>query len=328
MDIEKLQALQAELIRDVDSDAGPPAGVSWETRRSEVLGFLSDAALLHAENEQLRAELNRVMNAVGHIDGDQRTPSQRVGEALRAADARLKHSRDLHTAVQRRSTEQAEEIRGLKAQLAAVQKREVEAFEVVWQREYVERRGYQYGEDALEQVRFGWDIACTHLPGAYQRHSDVVKLFVGYGQEIGSSPHIPKDEVVRFRCEMVMEEAFEMLEACFTSSSYWFVMPGPGALAGLSITGLKLAVRDAIRSAEVQVDLPKLADAWCDIDVVVEGARVAFGVDGVPIWEGVQLANLAKFGGPKDPVTGKQQKPPGWAPFDVASALRAQGWSG
>ena len=81
-----------------------------------------------------------------------------------------------------------------------------------------------------------------------------------------------------------------------------------------------------IGTAEIQVDMPELADAIGDLKYVLEGTNLAFGIDGEPVWDAIQKANMAKVGGGVD-AHGKRMKPPGWTPPDIAGELRKQGWA-
>jgi hypothetical protein len=80
-----------------------------------------------------------------------------------------------------------------------------------------------------------------------------------------------------------------------------------------------------IRTCPVRVDMVELADGFADLDYVVEGARLEFGIHGQEIADEVQRANMAKVGGPIR-EDGKRLKPAGWKPPDIAGVLRAQGW--
>jgi predicted HAD superfamily Cof-like phosphohydrolase len=81
-----------------------------------------------------------------------------------------------------------------------------------------------------------------------------------------------------------------------------------------------------IGAARVNVDMPAFADACADIDYVVEGARIAFGIRGEPIADAVHDANMTKLLGPI--VNGKKLKPAGWKAPDIEGLLREQGWTG
>lgn len=123
---------------------------------------------------------------------------------------------------------------------------------------------------------------------------------------------VPPDERVRLRLSLVIEEALELLEAA---------LPNETSVVGHCRRRLNLIIQCGV----IRVDLPELADALADIDYVVEGARLEFGVDGAPVAAGVHAANMAKLGGPVR-EDGKRLKPEGWRPFDVAAELRRQGW--
>lgn len=144
------------------------------------------------------------------------------------------------------------------------------------------------------------------------RRADVVRFFGVAGQEVPRLPFVPADDVVRLRLRLVAEEFFELLDATLAN----------GRLLDLAHHYTTCAIRlDA-----VEVDLPEFADATIDLDYVVEGARIAFGIDGAPLWDAVHAANLAKMGGPRR-ADGKLEKPEGWTPPDIAGELRRQGWA-
>lgn len=93
-------------------------------------------------------------------------------------------------------------------------------------------------------------------------------------------PKIPKDDRVRFRMALIAEEFFEMLVSVY----------GPDEL----IDDAENSIRRVIASSIVHPHLADLVDAWADIDYVVEGARIEFGVDGDPIAAEVHRANMTK----------------------------------
>jgi predicted HAD superfamily Cof-like phosphohydrolase len=137
-----------------------------------------------------------------------------------------------------------------------------------------------------------------------------------FGHHIGgAAPAVPPEEVVRLRARLIIEEACEALEAMFFA---------PSATA---IPRLKEDLKSICCRATVQVNLPALADALGDTDYVVEGTRVSFGIDGLPVAEAIHAANMAKLGGGKD-AQGKSVKPDGWKAPDIARVLRRQGWKG
>jgi predicted HAD superfamily Cof-like phosphohydrolase len=130
------------------------------------------------------------------------------------------------------------------------------------------------------------------------------------GLPSASRPGTIPEERVRLRAALIAEEFFEVLESMFTDVVF---------------SKAKAHVKWIIDNGSIVVDMPKFADACADVDYVVEGSRLEFGIDGDPIADEVHRANMSKLGGPKSP-TGKQLKPEGWTPPDIEGELRKQGW--
>lgn len=130
-------------------------------------------------------------------------------------------------------------------------------------------------------------------------------------------PGVPPDTVVRLRAEIIVEEAFETAAACFT-------------YCGDTFTQLQSEIAGFIRRCKPAINLVKLADGLADLMYVAEGAFITFGIDSGPVLDEVQRSNMEKTIPPivRDPVTNKILKPAGWTPPDLATVLRAQGWSG
>ncbi len=139
------------------------------------------------------------------------------------------------------------------------------------------------------------------------------------------TPGVPDDETVRYRLRLIAEEFFEMLEACGVTFAVELDL-------GESI---KSVVRDEINHwgkhnyRTESVGLPAFIDALGDLDYVIEGARLAFGVDGAPIADAIHESNMFKVG-PDGKVIknelGKVIKPVGWTPPDIEGELLKQGW--
>ena len=67
-------------------------------------------------------------------------------------------------------------------------------------------------------------------------------------------------------------------------------------------------------------DLIEAIDAMCDLQVVVLGTAVEWGIDLQPFWDEVHKTNMAKKDGPVR-EDGKQLKPEGWKPPDIEGIL-------
>lgn len=155
------------------------------------------------------------------------------------------------------------------------------------------------------------------------RQQMVRQFFRVADQEMPERPAPPATGVIRFRLRLIGEEFIELFQACFKDSHYYDDNDKPCDY----IDEMRAAIVACIERAIVGVDMPAFVDATVDLDYVVEGARIAFGVNSDPVWETVHLANIAKLGGPKR-ADGKLEKPPGWKAPDIEACLRAQGWRG
>ena len=70
-------------------------------------------------------------------------------------------------------------------------------------------------------------------------------------------------------------------------------------------------------------DVVELIDASIDLIYVLLYSLSSIGIQADPYFEEVQRTNMAKVGGPKDPVTGKQLKPEGWTPPRILELLNS-----
>lgn len=142
----------------------------------------------------------------------------------------------------------------------------------------------------------------------------VREFFYIAGQEQPLQPAIPREPVMRFRMALLVEEFLELLETVFvpdTTDADW--------------VQLKEAFARMCRELPIAADLERVVRESVDLDFVVEGLRVALGVNSTPIWAAVARANWAKAGAPRRD-DGKLLKPEGWEPADVPGLLLDQGW--
>lgn len=131
------------------------------------------------------------------------------------------------------------------------------------------------------------------------------------GQTVRNAPTIPSVEE-RVRCaRLILEEASELIH-------------GLGCII-IEEETLLGKVHNVAIDAKGTPDLVKIADGIADTSVVIHGAANACGINMEPIIEGIDLANLRKFGpGGYRRDDGKWIKPPDFKNFDIAQAIKDQ----
>ena len=128
-------------------------------------------------------------------------------------------------------------------------------------------------------------------------------------------PHVPADDVVRNRLKLIFEEAFELLDAC----------TAPDSIHDENMRDIASKAVQKVLAAPIKVNLVEVADALADLDYVIEGSRLAFGIDGPPIATEIHSSNMTKVGGHRN-EQGKWVKPATYRPADIAGELKKQGW--
>lgn len=139
------------------------------------------------------------------------------------------------------------------------------------------------------------------------------------GQELPGSPVVPSEEVRWLRARLILEEAFETVEALGfkASAKDWSYQP---SLRSASFGGHQLSFEDAIP------DLEEIIDGCCDIKVVTTGTLSACGVPDEAVQAEVDSANLRKFApGSYKREDGKWIKPPDFKHPDIAGVLKKLG---
>lgn len=182
---------------------------------------------------------------------------------------------------------------------------------------------------------------CTCVDLCPSRRARVIAFHMKYGHPVNTTPAVPSEEQVRFRLKLIAEEFFELLEAA-------------GMIGGAARDRVHEYIDDALPFKGL--NLPEFIDALADLDHVIEGTRLVFGVDGEPIAAEVHRANMNKKalyectdcgnqkvvhpgGAEEEQCMGcgsddgehhyppdKPVKPPGWKPPDIAGELKKQGW--
>lgn len=117
------------------------------------------------------------------------------------------------------------------------------------------------------------------------------------GERAPESPTYPGQDLLALRRKLIEEENAEVMEA----------------LDGLAdASGASAEEREARFAAA--------AHELADLLYVTYGALVWFGIDADAVFAEVHSANMRKTTGPKR-ADGKQLKPPGWQPADVAAVV-------
>jgi len=148
--------------------------------------------------------------------------------------------------------------------------------------------------------------------------NQVIAFHIANDQPILEEPTVPSNDRVCLRLALITEEFFELLEAAYGATE--------------ESSALKAQFLEAINDTTAEaLDLPAFVDALADLDYVIEGTRLEFGIDGGPIAAEVHRSNMSKLGADGKPVRredGKIMKGPNFTPPDIAGELRKQGWEG
>lgn len=118
---------------------------------------------------------------------------------------------------------------------------------------------------------------------------------------VPSNPRVPDGDTLRLRCALLEEEYEELMAA---------------------IRRLLNA-----REAGEEADITELTHELVDLLYVTYGTILKCGVDADEVFEEVHRANMRKLTGPKR-ADGKQLKPEGWRPADVAGVIERQSGGG
>jgi len=167
----------------------------------------------------------------------------------------------------------------------------------------------------------------------------VREFHVRFGHPVEDTPHVIDDEQVRFRMRLVTEEYLEFMNACLDQSrmgdnSLEESARGPNDDYPWSeiIRDARYSLKILIDEAPIKVDLVEMADATVDLDYVIEGTRLVFGIRRGPLLREVQRANMEKApvldeSGKPTPHT-KPTKPAHWRSPNILGCLEAQGYKG
>lgn len=128
----------------------------------------------------------------------------------------------------------------------------------------------------------------------------LIEFHQSFDHPINGTPtaDIPEDRV-RLRANLMIEECLETLEAMFNARSRVELdMPGDAKLplhAKDALQQARILLNSIAAQAAVDVDLVALADGLGDQDVINEGTRLEFGIEGDSIAREIHRSNMAKL---------------------------------
>lgn len=136
------------------------------------------------------------------------------------------------------------------------------------------------------------NVAVTPGEAVRTNYRRSLRFHLRIGDAPPDAPAAPADDVLALRASLLREECDEALRAL-----------------------------EALRRGEGE--LADLAHELADVLYVTYGTFVALGIDADEVFAEVDAANLRKVGGARH-ANGKQGKPAGWRPPDVAGVLERQ----
>lgn len=145
----------------------------------------------------------------------------------------------------------------------------------------------------------------------HKTQMQVENFHVAMGQTVGETPAIRDADL---RASLILEEAIETVVAIVGSKK---------ALA--LVEKVHGQVQDQLfrpGGKGMAPDLVEAIDGLCDLEYVLQGTAVAFGIDLEPFFDEVHQTNLEKVTG-EVRSDGKRLKPPGWKPPRIKEMLEA-----
>lgn len=142
------------------------------------------------------------------------------------------------------------------------------------------------------------------------------------GQPVRDVPQVPPMEEVSLGLRLITEEFEELLSACGATGFAHAVEDDE-----YFTETIDRGIANMMKGYCAGVDIVEVADALADLDYVIEGLRLAFGINGKPIADEVHRSNMAKVwpdGSVRRREDGKILKPDGWTAPDIAGVLGRQ----
>ncbi len=151
----------------------------------------------------------------------------------------------------------------------------------------------------------------------------VERLMTGFGQVVPSTITIPSEDVRLLRARLILEEAFETVEALgFDIEVSYYNDRDRLEHMTIDFANLNFATND-------KMNLTKVIDGCCDTRVVVTGTLSAFGVKDEGFQRIVDMNNLNKLNVSTRDSFGKFIKPKGFVGPEAAidSLIKSYGYS-
>lgn len=136
-----------------------------------------------------------------------------------------------------------------------------------------------------------------------------VKMFhVATNSPVLPKPGVPPYDRIKLRAKLIIEEALECV----------------GALLGHDESTTRAFVLANCQAIDMEIepkpDLKKVAKELADLEYVVAGTNLEFGLPADEIFQAVHVNNMTKVSGPvRD--DGKRLKPEGYTPVDIGIIL-------
>lgn len=143
------------------------------------------------------------------------------------------------------------------------------------------------------------------IRNSYERVKEFHEVF---GHPIGDKPAIPEDDRQQLRLDLILEEALELADAM-----------------GFRVDEVQTYIGRMISRGPVfKPDLVGVADALGDLDYVVNGAAIEYGIDLPKVTAEVHRSNMTKLGADGKPIyreDGKILKGEGYEPPNLEKVL-------
>ena len=155
--------------------------------------------------------------------------------------------------------------------------------------------------------------------------TDVKHFMSTFGQATPAQPTVPAVDIVKLRLRLIIEEFEELFDAVtITGYDEHPVLD----VAKKSFLSLNNCIK-ALEAQDFDVDMIESADAFTDLDYVVQGGGIAFGIDLDKCFEEVHSSNMSKLDANGKPIRnaeGKVQKSELYRKPDLKSVLIKQGY--